>query len=258
MIPKIIWTYWDNPELPIYIEDCINTWRKHCKNNWSINILNHDTVKLFLKEDEDYPKNIFTDCPQHQSDMFGAALLNHYGGIWMDANIIMTGSIDFVLQKDWFGYYYNKNPEVFFYATYRNNPAIYNIHSLFYKIFSIEKCNREKFLKEQYNITDNYLYPQKLINYLIQSNVEIKNIIVNNSLNQWETIYKLILLLSQNHNILYKSQIFDFLITEKSPIPNIIYNHPLIKLQGSAMQNKYRKNKNSWWCKLTTGPESTT
>ena len=38
MIPKIIWTYWDKPEIPKYIQDCLNTWKYHCKNNWSINI----------------------------------------------------------------------------------------------------------------------------------------------------------------------------------------------------------------------------
>ena len=252
MIPKIIWTYWDKPELPIYIQDCINTWKIHCKNNWSINILNRNTIKLFLKEDYDYPKNIFTECPQHQSDMFGAALLNHYGGIWMDANIIMTAPIDFVLEKDWFGYYdSHDNPEVFFYATYQNNPAIYQIHSLFFKIFSIKKYNRENILKEEYNISDSYLYPQKLVNYLMQSNLEIKNIIVNNSLNQWETIYTLIVLLNQNYKVTSKSQVFDKLITEETCIPDIIYNHPLIKLQGSAQQNKYKINKKSWWWKLT-------
>ena len=103
MIPKIIWTYWDTPEIPKYIQDCINTWKIHCKNNWSINILNCETIKLFLDENIDYPENIFIDGPQHQSDMFGAALLNRYGGILMYANRIMTSRIGFILEKEWWG-----------------------------------------------------------------------------------------------------------------------------------------------------------
>jgi len=55
MIPKIIWTYWDKPEIPKYIQDCLNTWKYHCKNNWSINILNRESIKLFLEENIDYP-----------------------------------------------------------------------------------------------------------------------------------------------------------------------------------------------------------
>ena len=253
MIPKIIWTYWDTPQIPQYIQDCINTWRIHCKNDWDINILNRETIKLFLDENIDYPKNIFIDGPVKQSDMFGVALLNRYGGIWMDANIIMTSPIDFILEKEWFGYYdvYDKNPEAFLYATPKNKPVIRNIHGLFFKIFSIKQPGRKQILKEHYNITDDYFYPQKLIHYLMKNNAEIKNIIINNSLNQWGTIYALIVLLSKDYNITSKSEIFDTLITEESDIPDIVLNHPLIKLQGSSQQNEYNINKNSWWWKLT-------
>ena len=253
MIPKIIWTYWDTPEIPKYIQDCINTWKIHCKNNWSINILNCETIKLFLDENIDYPENIFIDGPQHQSDMFGAALLNRYGGIWMDANIIMTSPIDFILEKEWFGYYEtsNNNPEVFLYATPKNKPVIQNIDDFFFKIFSIKQPNRKQILKEQYDISDDYLYPQKLIYYLMKTNPAIKSIVINNSLCQWTTIYTLVMILSKNFNVFTKSQIFDILITEESPIPTDVFNHPLIKLQGSAQQNEYTLNKNSWWWKLT-------
>ena len=97
MIPKIIWTYWDKEEPPEYIKVCINTWKTHCKNEWVINVLNKKTVKTFLTEALDYPKNIWNELAAHQSDMFGVALVNKYGGMWMDANIIMQNSINFII-----------------------------------------------------------------------------------------------------------------------------------------------------------------
>ena len=253
MIPKIIWTYWDKDEIPIYIQDCINTWKVNCKNNWSINILNKTTIKLFLEETIDYPQNIFTECPQHQSDMFGAALLNKYGGVWMDVNIIMTGSIDFILEKEWFGYYdeHDKNPEVFLYATHKNSTTIHKIHKLFFKIFAIDRFNRLKLLKESFGINDEYFYPQQLVQYIIENDPEVKKTIIDNSVNQWRSIYTLIVLLNKHYNIVSKSQILDILIAEERVMPQIFLNHPLIKLQGSGQQTAYRENKNSWWWRLT-------
>ena len=250
MIPKIIWTYWDKHIIPDYIQDCLNTWKKHCKNNWSINILNKETIKFFLEEEIDYPENIFIDGPQHQSDMFGVALVNKYGGIWMDANIIMLKPIEFMLDNEWFGYY-DKTPEAFLFASNRHSYTINKIHKLFFDVFSIEKDKRNTFLKQQYSIDDTYLYPQKLINYLVEKDQKIKNTITSNSLNQWETIYSLIMVLSKYYKLKNKSELFTFLINNEDNIPDIILKQPLIKLQGSSQQSDYKINKNSWWYQLT-------
>ena len=179
MIPKIIWTYWDKLILPEYIEDCLNTWKYHCKNNWSINILNKETIKLFLEENIDYPENIWNCEPVKQGDMFGVALINKYGGIWIDTNIIMRKSIDFILEKEWFGYYHSKNnnPEMFLFASYKNNYVINKIHNLFFEIFSIENSKRFKILKEKYLVKDDYLYLQELISYLMKNDEKIDSII---------------------------------------------------------------------------------
>ena len=101
MIPKIIWSYWDNPNIPDFISKVTNTWNKFCKeeNDWKIMILNKNTINQFLDKELDYPSSIWSYIPQHQSDMFGVSLVKKYGGIWMDANIIMTGDIDFILDN---------------------------------------------------------------------------------------------------------------------------------------------------------------
>ena len=132
IIPKIIWSYWDNPNIPDVISKVTNTWNKFCKdkNGWKIMILNKNTIDQYLHQELDYPSSIWNYIPQHQSDMFGVTLVKKYGGIWMDANIIMTGNIDFILEKEWFSYYDKKdnNPEIFLFATNANNYAINKIH----------------------------------------------------------------------------------------------------------------------------------
>ena len=66
MIPKIIWTYWDTPQIPQYIQDCINTWRIHCKNDWDINILNRETIKKLAMESYKFLVAIPAPTPPHR------------------------------------------------------------------------------------------------------------------------------------------------------------------------------------------------
>ena len=251
MIPKIIWTYWDKEEPPKYIKKCINTWKTYCKNDWVINVLNKKTVQTFLTELHDYPKSIWTELPAHQSDMFGVALVNKYGGVWMDSNIIMRNSINFIIKKEWFGYYYNGNAEIFLFASDKNSYTINKIHKLIFKIKKIKKTNRQRILKDKYNINAPYLFPQLLINYLINNDDKIKTIITENSVEQWNSIYILIVILNHNYKIKDKAEVLKFLMNKTGNIPEIVLKEPLLKLQGSAMQSEVQFNKNSWWFKLT-------
>uniref|UniRef100_A0A6C0B4Q3 Uncharacterized protein n=1 Tax=viral metagenome TaxID=1070528 RepID=A0A6C0B4Q3_9ZZZZ len=77
--------------------------------------------------------------------MFGVALVNKYGDLWMDSNIIMLKSIDFILGKEWLGYNCN-GPEVFLFASYKDSYIISKIHKLFFEIFSFNKTKRIQIL----------------------------------------------------------------------------------------------------------------
>ena len=168
----------------------------------------------------------------------------------MDANIIMQKPINYILEQEWFGYNDN-GTEVFLFGSYKNSYIINKIHKLFFKIFSFDKPERIQILKQVYSIEDTYLYPQKLINYLVEKDQKIKNTITSNSLNQWGTIYILIMVLNKTFNINQKNQVFKFLIEKEGDIPEIILKQPLLKLQGSAQQSEYKINKTSWWYQLT-------
>ena len=258
MIPKIIWTYWDNPDIHPLISKIINTWNKYCKSEegWKIIILNKNTINQYLQDNLDYPSNIWNHIPQYQSDMFGTSLVKKYGGIWMDANIIMTGSIDFILEKELFYYYdeKNNNPEVFLFAATENNYAIDKIHKIFYEIFSYDKDLIKDKLNKKYNIDSCYVFPQLLINYLMKNDKKIEDLIVNNTLNQWTTIYSL--MQSMHGKIKYKSEILGILNKRYYCIPENIKNQPLHKLQGANMYTDIKINTNSWLHKLLEGDYS--
>ena len=84
-IPKIIWTYWDDPTIPILTQKCLDNWKRMCPN-YEIKILNKT----------DLPDEYKDLTPQRQSDWLRLERLKSHGGIWMDASIILTESLDWV------------------------------------------------------------------------------------------------------------------------------------------------------------------
>lgn len=117
-------------------------------------------------------------------------------------------------------------------------------------MFSFKQSDRLIVLKHVYSIEDTYLYPQKLMFYLMQTDPIIHDTIIENSLNQWQTIYALIIVLTNQYNVTLKCQILNTLITNESPVPDAHLAQPLLKLQGAVQQGKYTYNRKSWWWQL--------
>lgn len=94
-IPKIIWTYWDN-NIPHVTEKIINDW-KYLNPTWTVNIITRDTLSLYVQASE-LPKGFHNelDSPQASSDLIRLILLYKYGGVWLDANIILLKSLDWI------------------------------------------------------------------------------------------------------------------------------------------------------------------
>lgn len=206
-----------------------------------------------MEEDIDYPSNIWNCKPDKQGCMFGCSLVNKYGGVWIDSNVIMRKPIYFMLDKEWFGYCKpnEAKPELLLFATYKKNYTINKIHKLLFKIFTLKEQDRLKILKEEYLIDDKNLYPQKLVGYLMENDKNVYNLINNNSLNQWKTIYTLLTTLKNSGLIEYKFEICKVLYEKEGKIPQYIIDQPLIKLQGASCQKEYKVNINSWWYYLT-------
>lgn len=115
-IPKIIWTYWHEPELPSLLKKFINTWKKH-NPDFKIIILNNKNLKTFLPtEDLDILNDKKDKTPTRFSDIVRYNILYEYGGIWSDISIICLKSYNSILKEmenknlEYYGYLHNDNP----------------------------------------------------------------------------------------------------------------------------------------------------
>lgn len=91
-----IWTYWENPkwwsQRYEYIDMCFETMDKHKGRFNRLNILTPDTVKDYIHT---VPKRFYTlEKPGQRADYIRLALLNKYGGLWLDADNIILRSLD--------------------------------------------------------------------------------------------------------------------------------------------------------------------
>jgi hypothetical protein len=93
-IPRKVWTFWDTPNPPTVVNECIQTWRKH-NPNYDIVVLNKENLAQYLPEvDFSKIKHIHDKSPEKFSDMVRLHILAKYGGIWSDASIICLKSYD--------------------------------------------------------------------------------------------------------------------------------------------------------------------
>jgi len=246
MPPRILWSYWDSDTLPDIVNACVNTWRRVLPPEWSIRVLSKHSIHQYLHAGDDYPQSIWTELVQHQADMFRAALLNRYGGVWLDATTILRANmLDSFRERaiDWIGYGIEQNPEIFAMATSAGSPTIREWHSRMLKVLSIHE-NRSAFLKNTFNISEAYLFPQKLLNasrrQLMDTKYTAYSVLV-----QLRKLYAL-----EKKHIRTKREFMDIVLNETSQIPLQLRVQHLIKINyvdvdvGKAVPG-------SWWHQLT-------
>jgi hypothetical protein len=95
MNPKIIWTYWDNPDkMPKAVSMCMETWRKY-NPNYQIVLLTKNNYASYM----DIPAEIvnhpnFNDSPARFSDLLRLYALATRGGVWIDSSILLKSPLD--------------------------------------------------------------------------------------------------------------------------------------------------------------------
>lgn len=97
--PRIVWVYWENinrSTYPTYIKLCIDTMKKHLGSKHSLIILNDKNIKEYLPNLRDDFKNLKT---AQKVDYYRIALLKKYGGLWIDADIIVMRDFDEIFDK---------------------------------------------------------------------------------------------------------------------------------------------------------------
>ena len=93
-IPHIIWAFWNNPNTtPSLVNECFISWRRN-NPTYSIIIVNDNTIFKFIDRNDLPVKFESIKSEQMKSDFIRLALLKRYGGIWIDASILMKKPLD--------------------------------------------------------------------------------------------------------------------------------------------------------------------
>ncbi|KAJ3271126.1 hypothetical protein HDV01_007063 [Terramyces sp. JEL0728] len=140
-IPNIIWTYWSNSNIPPDIQKFMDSWK--LSTDYEIRVITPSDPEF-----QDVFKLKYADNPQRTSDFIRLAVLEKYGGIWLDSSIILHSPINWINayqhhdQSEFIGYYLAKfttNSEYpvienWFLASIPNSKFIKDWKTEFYKI----------------------------------------------------------------------------------------------------------------------------
>jgi hypothetical protein len=102
-----VWTYWEGQSMLPVVLDCLRSWKQYMDpDKYEIHVLTPTTLAAHHLA---LPANFNTlPCPAVRADVVRLNLLVKYGGIWMDASIFLTESLD------WIEEYADKSPLVSF------------------------------------------------------------------------------------------------------------------------------------------------
>lgn len=92
-----IWTYWHtevDPSSEIAVR-YLNSWSRYCDSEWDIHVLNDRTVHQYVHEEIMQYKTCGLAA---FSDVLRLYLLSTYGGLWMDASIVLHKPITEVIR----------------------------------------------------------------------------------------------------------------------------------------------------------------
>lgn len=84
-IPPVVWLYWHDPELPFFVRKIIEH-NKTVLPEYEFRLLDRLTVENYLPE-LTLPDEVGIT---HRTDLIRLQLLYHYGGVWMDATVILN------------------------------------------------------------------------------------------------------------------------------------------------------------------------
>lgn len=93
-IPKDIWTFWHDDNLPEIIERSIDTW-KRTNSDYKIHVVTKSNLEYYLPGNDIFLTPHCKDSIQRASDFIRLELLYKYGGFWIDASVILNGSLNY-------------------------------------------------------------------------------------------------------------------------------------------------------------------
>ncbi len=163
-IPKNIWLYWENKsghEKPEYIQMCIDSVLRNCGKEFSVTILDENSVLNYLPS---LRKDLNGLTIPQKADYIRLAILNKYGGIWLDSDIIVFKSLLPLVKKlkeiDYVGFgYHGLMLNNMFAKNGYGKPANWAMISRKNGIL-VKKCleNANKLLDSKIELNTNYRY----------------------------------------------------------------------------------------------------
>ena len=90
-LPKIIWSYWNDENIPESVKKIMDH-RAKILQGWDFRVLHDSTIHEYL---DSFPPNYEKMRQSHKSDWLRLALLEKYGGCWLDATIIVNSPSEF-------------------------------------------------------------------------------------------------------------------------------------------------------------------
>ncbi|WP_139420673.1 glycosyltransferase family 32 protein [Chryseobacterium mulctrae] len=262
-IPKIIWIYWDPIKDSPLVDICLQQ-IQILHPDYKVNIVNKDTLSSFL---QNVPQKNDALPFANYSDIIRLALLEKYGGIWIDASILITNNLDWVFnfkndyKTDVIGFFADFITtdldfpilETWFLAASKNNHFIKDWYYEYLSCYTSD--NPEVYYKD---IPQEWIQgiDENLAKYLICYISAIKTMRTNHK-------YRLLMFSANDHAHYYNFKLKlkphqlaeEFLLNE-----NAKYNLPLVKFErrGREMMddfiNKGLLSKKSLLYKLSPNP----
>jgi hypothetical protein len=95
-IPKIIWLYWHDGDMPVICQQCIKR-AERLNPDFKINIVGKENAHSFLPELSSIDLKNSNIPIANYSDLIRLSLLEKYGGFWLDASVILNTSLDYFI-----------------------------------------------------------------------------------------------------------------------------------------------------------------
>ena len=108
---KRIWSYWEGSQ-PEIVKKSIESWKKYLPD-WEIIVLDKESLKQYPIEK---PASYETLTPTTRSDVIRLSLLFLYGGVWMDASIILLENFDWLdayVEQPYYGFVWREQRKQF-------------------------------------------------------------------------------------------------------------------------------------------------
>ena len=176
MIPKNIFIFWDTEKLPDSVKLCIDSIKYHCPD-YNINILNNNNYSRYISREE--PPELVKYKIANKADWIRTVLIRDYGGIWIDASILLTQSLNnwINLNSEFVCIFNNNRIENWFFAAPKNSIIMNKWLEEYEYALHLGDKNYENKLYKVNNWTKNtYLFHQLcLLNALRLLNIDIKS-----------------------------------------------------------------------------------